>query len=303
LPEQDLNRRVASLFDNGVALDRAQLAQWANWIVNAKSAKHRRERVALMEKAVIDAQVARSKQPGIPKDKEVDAMFDLLEQGKIEQKVAGKTSDTFAPKTHPTKQDIAMNVDEVLAVGEAPIPAGAKASDFNAVGGLPPGNPKLTAKDRRDRALSVKDRDTKDQITNQKTKWNWRQKDVTERAPPGQPVSIDMRGKSNNEFGAFFGRRWSEIKEVLVLHERILAKMKGKDRRRGGDLKAEYNAAFWDDVKNRRSPEGKIIMDAIERGGFGLIQAKSGHWVYRQLTAKELRARGFRYVEGQGWIK
>ena len=108
--------------------------------------------------------------------------------------------------------------------------------------------------------------------------------------------------KNNDEYLALWDRRFSEIEEIKIIGDRIVADMKGKKTRSPGDLKAELNARLWDEFRNPTTEEGRIVAEAFERSGWGLVEV-DGASVLRQLTVGELVSRGYSFVDGQGWIR
>jgi hypothetical protein len=291
IPEKDLANRARGIVDAGVGLDREQIEGFGRAMAKQRSKAGRQRLVQTMEDVALRAEVERNRgrMRGVDPqtDREVEAAF---KSGAIESKTAGKTSGTTAPKQDPTAQDIGANIDENLPVGDTSVDIA----------------------ERQRRALDLNNRDFKDPLTNQRTKHVMIDaRDLARLKMIRKPVSLAMqetvngktRVKSGNEYLALWGRRFSEIVEVKAIGERIVKDMEGKTTRRPGDLKAELNSRMWDEFKNPKSPEGRIVAEAIERSGFGIVQAPNGDNVLRALAQGELKARGLRYVEGQGWIK
>lgn len=213
-------------------------------------------------------------------------------------KTAGKTALSTASREHPLEQDVSVNIDEIESVGG-----------------------KGSIEEKRARALSLDNREFLEAPTNQKVKWiNERVdlrnvfdriggKKIPKRAPRPR-VSISMQEirngkvieKTGGEYSAIWGRTFGEIEEVRTIGERILDDMKGKDKRAPGDLKSELNRRLWDEFRNPTTPEGRVVADAIERSGFGVVEV-DGKLVLRALAEKELRSRGYSFVKGRGWIK
>jgi hypothetical protein len=210
-------------------------------------------------------------------DKDAEKAF-----GDLESWTAGKTSLSTAPKRHPTKQDHTLNIDERNAVGEP---------NTGSAGGRD-----ISMAERRDRALSLANREFKDAVTNQKTKGPMLEK-APARSDQAHP-SVSLV----DDHGALVGRRFSEIKEINIIGKRIKSTMKDKNKRRPGDLKEELNSKLWEEFKDPKSPEGRIVAQAIEQNGYGIVVVK-GKYVLRALTDKQLRQRGLRWVDGQGYVR
>ena len=289
--EKDLANRARGIVDAGVGLNREQLEGFAGAMARQRSKAGRQRLVQTMEDVALRANAERNRgrMRGVDPqtDREVEAAF---QSGAVESKTAGKTGGSTAPRQDPTAQDIGLNIDENLPVGDTSVDIA----------------------ERQRRALDLNNRDFKDPLTNQRTKHvKIDPRDLARLKRIRTPVSLAMREtvqgktrvKGGNEFLALWGRRFSEIVEVKAIGERIVKDMEGKTTRRPGDLKAELNSRLWEEFKNPKSPEGRIVAEAIERSGFGIVQAPNGDNVLRALTQGELKARGLGYVEGQGWIK
>jgi hypothetical protein len=204
----------------------------------------------------------------------------------------GKTSNTTAPKSSPLKQDVAANIDENLAVGE---PNTAKF-----------GGRDVPIAERRRRALDLDERDFKDAVTNQKTKAAMMEVPIG-KSTTHQPTSASLKDNPN----ALFDKKFTEIEEVKKIADDVKKKMKGKTTRPPGELKAELNRRIWEEIRNAKKRAGRriaeadpgwVVAQAFERGGWGYVTV-NGTPVLRALTARELRARGFRFVKGEGWVR
>lgn len=86
------------------------------------------------------------------------------------------------------------------------------------------------------------------------------------------------------------------------MHGKVLAKLDASGPMTPGQMKARLNAGLWDEIRHPTTPDGQVIADAMQRAGFGFVQAPNGKLVLRALTEQELLARGFQHT-GQGWVK
>jgi len=202
----------------------------------------------------------------------------------------GKTGSSTAPKHDPLKQDITLNIDEIEPVG----------AQFD-IHGKP-----LSLDERMRRAKSLHNREFKDALTNQRTKHvGVDPRDAARLQHPRPLVSLKPpKGKApGKEYLAVFDRPLGDIQEFQTVHEMVLTKLEQSGGTlTPGQMKARLNAGMWEEIRHPTTPDGKTIADAIERGGFGIVQAPNGNLVLRALSEQELLARGFRYTEA-GWVK
>jgi hypothetical protein len=232
-------------------------------------------------------------------DKEFQDFNDMIAAeggGPVTSRKPGKTAGSTAPKEHPTAQDIAMNIDEIEPVGGAKLMPNLTEAQALAEG--------------RRRALSIDNRGMKEAIFNQRTKHvGVDKRELAQLGKPREPVSLRAGSGKGDEHLALFDRRFSEIEETQAIGDEILKTIEGKTTRSPGALKEEFNSKFWDVIRNPGNHEGKlakngkVVAEAMERGGFGLVQAPNGKFYFRQLTESELKSRGFTFIKGQGWIR
>jgi hypothetical protein len=290
IPEADVRNRARAVVEVGVGLDRQQVSAFAKSMRGKKSPTARARLVKDLEELALRANIERNRQRMQGVDRATDADVErAFEAGKVESKTPGKTSGTTAPKQDPTAQDIGANIDEILPVGDKLV----------------------SIAERQRRALDLNNREFKDPLTNQRTKHvKIDKRDLARLGKIRKPISLKMqeivkgevKPKTGNEYLALWVRRFSEIIEVKAVGERIVQDLKTKTNLRPGELKAELNRRMWDEFRNPTTPEGKIVAEAIQRSGFGIVQAPNGQAVVRALTQSELKARGLRYVKGQGWV-
>lgn len=216
-------------------------------------------------------------------DRLVDGLFDGSgAEGGTTSKTPGKTAGSTASRDRPLAQDVGLNIDEIKPVGDR----------------------SQSPSERRERALSLDNREMKEAVLNQRTKHlGTDPREVAKIGKPREPVSLEPGSGKGNEHLALFDRRFSEIAEMKVIGERSLAEMKNKGTRAPGDLKKELNRRIWDEIRTRSSREGAIVSDALERSGFGVVKAPDGKQVLRQLSQSELSARGLEYRAGMGWVR
>ena len=152
-----------------------------------------------------------------------------------------------------------------------------------------------TNPEKRTRALDLNNRESKDALTNQRTKHTKIDpRDLDRLQTVREPVSLEGKrttpeGKVIPNYQELWQRRFSEIKEMKAIGERALNDMKDKGTRSPRDLKADLNRRIWDEIKARTEPEGRIVADAIERSGMGIVKAPNGQMVLRGLTATALQ--------------
>jgi hypothetical protein len=198
--------------------------------------------------------------------------------GKVQVTSHGRTKDSTAPVHNPLARDVELNIDEKLPVGDP--------------------DRKVTMAERRRRALSLENREFKDQITNQRTKHM--RIDPRDLEKPGRREIVSIAGAG---YGQLFARSFGEIAEMQEIGARALKLIDGKSTRLPGELKEELNRRIWAEIRKRSSPEGRLVGEAISRAGFELVTAPSGRTVLRALDEQELHRRGMTFVAGQGWIK
>jgi hypothetical protein len=269
--EQLLDMSVEDLRSNRAALKKQAAASPA--LNDTPETRAARADATAMEKEDAARNAGRIKADPLS-DAEVERAF----RDDLTSSTPGKTSHSTAPSSRPLSQDVSLNIDEVKAVGESNSP-GKSISD----------------EERRWRALSLDNREFKDAPTNQKTKRA--APDPRDAARPKKPT-VSLRDDPN----ALWTHRFGEISEIATIGERIKAGMEGKNTRAPGQLKAELNSKLWDEFKTPKSAEGRAVAEALESAGFGFVDV-NGVSVLRQLLAKELRARGLRYVDGHGWVR
>jgi hypothetical protein len=289
IPEKEVRARARGIVEVGVGLDRGQLEGFAQAMAKARSKGGRQRLVQTLEDVATRANIERNKQAMAGVDPKADADVErAFAEGEVTSSKAGKTGGSTAPRQDPTKQDIDLNIDEIEAVGA-----------------------EGTLDARRERALSLNNREFKDPLTNQRTKHvKIDARDLARMKKVRKAVSLKMqetvkgqvRAKTRGEYLGLWSRRFSEIVEVKAIGERILNDMEGTTTRLPGELKAELNRRMWDEFKNPTTPEGAIVNEAIRRSGFDIIDTPDGRTGLRALTDAEWRSRGFRFVEGQGYI-
>jgi hypothetical protein len=278
ITDEGVRNKARGVVEPGIGLDREQVAAFAQSMQTKKS-KGAQEKLVLqmddLAKRTIDERVRQQMQGRVDRktDTEVERAF---EEGRVVAEPARKRSATTEKAPSKIAHEVAQNVDEILSVGA----------------------PKITAAESRRRALDLDNREFKDAPTNQHykhTKTDPRDvKRVEER-----DRRVSLKGRPTSLFGLRFGR----IVEVNKIGERIKSQRKGKDTRDGVDLKKELNAKLMDEFKNPTTAEGRIVAGAMERSGFGIVETTKGQRAVRALTDAELTARGYRYVEGEGWVK
>jgi hypothetical protein len=233
------------------------------------------------------AAVAKSKH-NEKSNKQVDAIADPksvkdVNSADLTSTTPKKTSNSTAPTEVATKQDISLNIDERKAVGEP------NTGDVK-------GGRDVPIAERRERALSLENREFKDAVTNQKTKAAKMEKAPARDDKARPAVSL------KDQPAALIDRPFSEIKEIAKIGENIKRDMKGKTTRKPGDLKEELNSKLWEEFKNPKTAEGRAVAEAIEKNGLGIVEVK-GKNTLRVLSDKEMRARGLRFVPGEGYVR
>lgn len=234
-------------------------------------------------------------------DRELQSFKDMIAQeggdpSKIASRRPGKTSGSTAPVGDPLAQDIGFDIDELKPVGGK--------FDLH-------GNP-VSFEDRMKFATSLKNREIKDSLTNQRSKGirldprdaarvNQESKVVSLKPGSGGP---DAKG---NEHLVFFDKQLDDIEEFRVVHDKVLRKLEQDAPLTPREMKNKLNAGIREEFKNPTTPEGEIIAGAIERGGFGYVEVTTSSGkkmtVLRALTEQELIRRGFKFNKSGGWIK
>jgi len=185
-----------------------------------------------------------------------------------------KTPNSTAPKKDPLVQDIALNIDEILPVGDR----------------------NVSLADRRIRALGLNNRQMLEAVTNQRSKHlGVDSRDVQAVSVSRDPVSLEV------DPSALFSRRFSEIHELNLIGLRALDGMPDKITRDPCDLKKDLNRRIWDEIRNPTTDEGRIVASAIRQLGFGYVEAPGGDVVLRALSQEELRLRGYNFLRGR-WV-
>src|SRR5262249_11309197 len=149
IPEKDLANRARGIVEVDVGLNRAQLEGFARAMAKQRSKAGRQRLVQTMEDVALRAVAERNRAPPRGVDPQTDREDEeAVKSGARESKTAGKTKGSTAPKQEPLAQDIGLNIDEILPVGD-------KTVDIA---------------ERQRRALDLNNRDFKDPLTNQRTK-------------------------------------------------------------------------------------------------------------------------------------
>lgn len=234
-------------------------------------------------------------------DKEFESFKDLVrEEGgdpsDLGMGPAAKTTDSTAPKDHPLKQDIGVDVDEIKPVG----------GEVDLQGKPVPLDQRMKA------ATSLEDRELKDSMTNERSKGLG--------LDPRDPARLDRErkavslkpgsggpGAKGNEHLALFGKPLGDIEELRAVHQKLLDKMKRKAPSSPIDTKKKLNTSLRRRFKGGATPEAELISGALERAGFGYVEVTRPDGktvkVLRALSAQEMQRRGYVFSKRGGWTK
>jgi hypothetical protein len=278
ITDERVRNKARSVVEPGIGLDREQVAAFAQAMKTKKSTSAQEKLVHQMDvlaKRTIDERNRQQMQGRVDRktDSEVERAFD---EGRVVAEPARKRSATTETAPSKIAHETAPNIDEILAVGA----------------------PKISDAESRRRALDLDNREFKDAPTNQAHKHVMTDPRDVKRVEE-RDRRVSLKGRAASLFGLRFGR----IVEVNKIGERIKSQMKGKDTRDGVDLKNELNAKLIAEFKNPTTAEGRIVAEAMERSGFGIVETTKGQQTVRALTDAEMTARGYRFVEGEGWGK